>query len=321
MRVFVVVAQSLEARLTRRAFGDEVDGGGYALSLKSQVLVPCKNESVNQASPVMMSLRNRLYISADEVGDFDSDLVKTLTGGEPITARNMYSTIETFCPRFCCIELLSNKSADKNKRAQFKVDSGIQRRVKALFHDAKFVQVANAEEARTILNEQALVPEDQQDLTEFERMDLAPVDDDTRQSTQAEPRPACTNAREGYEDDDRAYFASFGNYMFGERHDMLMSLRGQLMLILCRMHAEAERPGGSGWAKVRGRVARTRGRRRARRLTLTLPSPLTLTLTRCPTSSTSGLQRPWSTPTRATTPSPSGWTRLTSDAPACREWT
>ena len=97
--------KSLEARLTRACLGDDGKGGGYALSLKSQVLTPCKSESVNSASPVMMSLKNKIFVSSDEVGNFDSDLVKTLTGGEPITARNMYSGLESFTPRFPVIEV------------------------------------------------------------------------------------------------------------------------------------------------------------------------------------------------------------------------
>lgn len=60
--------KSLEARLTRAALGDDGKGGGYALSLKSQVLTPCKTESVNSASPVMMSLKNKIFVSCDEVG-------------------------------------------------------------------------------------------------------------------------------------------------------------------------------------------------------------------------------------------------------------
>lgn len=96
-----------------QAFGDATLGGvGYALSLKSQVLTPCKHESVNAASPVMMTLKGKLFISSDEVGDFDSDLVKCLTGGEPITARNMYSSLESFVPRFPCIEVSRSPAPD-----------------------------------------------------------------------------------------------------------------------------------------------------------------------------------------------------------------
>jgi len=239
--------KSLEARLTRACLGDDGKGGGYALSLNSQVLTPCKSESVNSASPVMMSLKNKIFVSSDEVGNFDSDLVKKLTGGEPVTARNMYSGLESFTPRFPVIELLSNKSADANKRARFKVDSGIQRRVKGIFYDSKFEDAASAEEARTLLNERAALPEGQQDLTEFEQQDLMPITDGPPPPP-AVP-PPCTNAREGYEGDERAYCASFGRFMFPERHDKLMELKGQFLLMLCDIHARSEAPGGPGWPK------------------------------------------------------------------------
>lgn len=218
---------------------------GYALSLNSQVLTPCKHESVNAASPVMMTLKGRLFISSDEVGDFDSDLVKKMTGGEPITARNMYSSLESFVPRFPCMELLSNKSADKNKRARFKVDSGIQRRVRGMFYDTNFEMVANAEEARTILNEREALPPEQRDLTEFEQRELVVATDGPQVR---EVPPPCLNAREGFETDDRKYFASFGSFMFTERYDKIMEQRGQLMLLLCELHAASEAPGGS-WPK------------------------------------------------------------------------
>jgi hypothetical protein len=144
--------------------------------------------------------------------------------------------------------LLSNKSADKNKRAQFKVDSGIHRRVKAIFYDSKFEDAASAEEARTLLNERASLPPEQQDLTEFEQQDLLPITDGSPPPPPVVP-PPCTNARVGYEDNERAYFSSFGRFMHPERHDKLMELKGQLMLMLCAIHARSEAPGGSGWPK------------------------------------------------------------------------
>lgn len=159
----------------------------------------------------------------------------------------MYSGLESFTPRFPVIELLSNKSADANKRARFKVDSGIQRRVKGIFYDSKFEDAASAEEARTLLNERAALPEGQQDLTEFEQQDLMPITDGPPPPPPVPP--ACTNAREGYEGDERAYFASFDRFMFPERHDKLMELKGQLLLMLCDIHARSMAPGGPGWPK------------------------------------------------------------------------
>ena len=41
-----------------------------------------------------------------------------------------------------------------------------------MFYDTNFEMVANAEEARTILNEREALPAEQRDLTEFEQREL-----------------------------------------------------------------------------------------------------------------------------------------------------
>ena len=88
-------------------------------------------------------------------GKLNVDFVKAMTGGDSITARDMYKSTITFKPQFTCMLQCNNKP-------QFsKIDGGIARRVKVIHYPFRFVDTPNPENVREKQKDSSLKDEAQ----------------------------------------------------------------------------------------------------------------------------------------------------------------
>lgn len=78
--------------------------GDYATV--SPVSVICKSDrakNAEAASPTIAALKGKRFVSmaeSNQYGKLDEEVIKQLTGGEEITARNLYESMMTFLPQF-----------------------------------------------------------------------------------------------------------------------------------------------------------------------------------------------------------------------------
>lgn len=78
--------------------------GDYATV--SPVSIICKSaraKNAEAASPTIAALKGKRFVTmaeSDEYGKLDEEVIKQLTGGEEITARNLYESMMTFLPQF-----------------------------------------------------------------------------------------------------------------------------------------------------------------------------------------------------------------------------
>ena len=78
--------------------------GDYATV--SPVSIICKSDkskNAEAASPTLASLKGKRFVSmaeSNQYGRFDEEVIKQLTGGEEITARNLYESNMTYLPQF-----------------------------------------------------------------------------------------------------------------------------------------------------------------------------------------------------------------------------
>lgn len=78
--------------------------GDYATV--SPVSVICKTDrakNAEAASPTVAALKGKRFVSmaeSNQYGKLDEEVIKQLTGGEEITARNLYESMMTFLPQF-----------------------------------------------------------------------------------------------------------------------------------------------------------------------------------------------------------------------------
>lgn len=75
-------------------------------SLVSPVSIICKTDrakNAEAASPTIAALKGKRFVTMSEsnqYGKLDEEVIKQLTGGEEITARNLYESMMTFLPQF-----------------------------------------------------------------------------------------------------------------------------------------------------------------------------------------------------------------------------
>lgn len=75
-------------------------------STVAPVGIICKSggyKNIETASPTIAGLKGKRFVTmaeSDEYGRFDEGVIKQLTGGEEITARNLYETAITYLPQF-----------------------------------------------------------------------------------------------------------------------------------------------------------------------------------------------------------------------------
>jgi len=78
--------------------------GDYAsVSPVSIICRADRSKNAEAASPVMASLKGKRFVTmaeSSQYGRLDEDTIKQLTGGEEITARNLYEKPITFLPQF-----------------------------------------------------------------------------------------------------------------------------------------------------------------------------------------------------------------------------
>ena len=280
--------KSVEASLTGEAFGE------YAYTVDRKFMVDSNKTDANGPNPVLMSLRNRLWVMADEVNRITGVHVKALLGGGKTSSRGLYGQQEIFALRFNNMELLSNISTDDSTKWDGN-DEGIGRRMRACQYTQRFTYVSNAHEARRIVADRnqgrngltqdeldrGVVPNDAEgpamevDGTEVAEQEAAADVEQEAREPEAEPQGAEQEAddpgeRSALEQDDPdfEYWSSFPHVglrtqtvrspdlpthccvqalqvMFPEKHDKLMSLAPQLMVLLCELHTNATRPGGT----------------------------------------------------------------------------
>lgn len=78
--------------------------GNYATV--SPVSIICKSDrakNAEAASPTIAALKGKRFVSmaeSNQYGKLDEEVIKQLTGGEEITARNLYESMMTFLPQF-----------------------------------------------------------------------------------------------------------------------------------------------------------------------------------------------------------------------------
>lgn len=78
--------------------------GDYATV--SPVSIICKTDrakNAEAASPTIAALKGKRFVSmaeSNQYGKFDEEVIKQLTGGEEITARNLYESMMTYLPQF-----------------------------------------------------------------------------------------------------------------------------------------------------------------------------------------------------------------------------
>lgn len=239
--------KSLEANLTREAWG-----GDYGHSMNKLALDSVRGASADSASPSLMALMNKRYVSSDEVCQIDADTVKSLLGGMPLSARNLHENSQTFLLKFPVLEILSNLTHDEKDRATFKADDGMDRRLRCCHFRQKFTDAANASEARAIV----------QGRTAGSDGVLQQVNDDEIDTHAHAPDAAAApgaaaaglDAREGHET-ELSYWTSFDRVMFPEKFRYLLSLAPDLMLLLTELHQAATGPGGS-WPAQPGEIDR-----------------------------------------------------------------
>lgn len=72
----------------------------------SPVSIICKSDrskNAEAASPTIAALKGKRFVTmaeSDQYGKLDEEVIKQLTGGEEITARNLYESMMTFLPQF-----------------------------------------------------------------------------------------------------------------------------------------------------------------------------------------------------------------------------
>ena len=78
--------------------------GDYAsVSPVSIICKSDKSKNAEAASPTLASLKGKRFVSmaeSNQYGRFDEEVIKQLTGGEEITARNLYESNMTYLPQF-----------------------------------------------------------------------------------------------------------------------------------------------------------------------------------------------------------------------------
>jgi len=102
------------------------------------------NKNIDSASPTIASLKGKRFVTmaeSDEYGKLDEEIIKQLTGGEAISARNLYESMFTFIPQFTlwlsCNDLpaVSDKSlfaSDRLRVIEFTKHFGLDERDKNL---------------------------------------------------------------------------------------------------------------------------------------------------------------------------------------------
>jgi len=98
--------------------------GDYAYEANATIICKGSFKNGENASPTIAGLKGKRIVLMQETSasdKFDSQVIKQLTGGEPITARNLYESISTFLPQFT-MWLSCNDKPDVNDRSLFTSD-------------------------------------------------------------------------------------------------------------------------------------------------------------------------------------------------------
>lgn len=99
--------------------------GDYATV--SPVSIICKTDrskNAEQASPTIAALKGKRFVTmaeSNQYGKLDEEVIKQLTGGEEITARNLYESMMTFLPQFT-LWLSCNDLPSVNDKSLFASD-------------------------------------------------------------------------------------------------------------------------------------------------------------------------------------------------------
>ena len=106
--------------------------GDYAATANQNLLVATRSNSADSASPARMQLLGRRYVAMSETekrAPIAEALMKTLTGGDPVTARALYKDEITFEPSHTLVLYTNHKPKLSGD------DSGVWRRVKLVPFD------------------------------------------------------------------------------------------------------------------------------------------------------------------------------------------
>ena len=107
----------------------------YRKQIKSDLITGENNNKMGQASPELYSLKYARFVEVEEPkqnNKIDDGIVKQITGGGNMTARNLFAGIEEFPARFS-LAITTNNSLNTNS-----TDDGLWRRLKDVPHMSYF---------------------------------------------------------------------------------------------------------------------------------------------------------------------------------------